>query len=269
MNSDSVIGATGASGSTLVACLVPTAPSRRRFWPTIFRCFAKQTWPNKHMVLIDEKPYSLKLPSEVEHLVVAKGTSIGEKLNIGVEASNANHFHKWDDDDWYNPDFLETLVKPLLNRSQVISIVDRHLTFLVKEWKMYSMPFPTLGGGTICFDRKVWKQRKFKDLSLGEDQDFILNRNGMMRVTPNPLNYVLVRHGTNTWKTWSNGKTVEETARAVGTLLPEGPEKLFPPEYLNFYQTLRVGLFAARRSSPSKKTSISETRPAEHDSEQS
>ena len=231
-----------------ISCLVPTSPSRRCFWPTIFRCFERQTWPNKHMILIDEDIFPSKLPPGIEHLVVTKGTSIGEKLNVGVETSCANYFHKWDDDDWYSSDFLKTLISPLLNRPQVFSIVDKHLTFLVKEWKMYSMPFPTLGGGTICFDRKVWEQRKFKDLSLGEDQDFIVNRNGIMRISPDPLNYVLVRHGANTWKTWSNGKTVEEITKAVGVLQPEGPERLFSPEDLSFYQKLRANFFVTARN---------------------
>lgn len=223
----------------LVACLVPTTSSRRHFWPTMFRCFQSQKWKNKRLVLIDEENPPGPLPSNVDHIVVAKGTSIGEKLNVGVEASHTDYFHKWDDDDWYAPDFLTTLLNPLLIHPKTISIVNRHLVLLVKEWKMYAMPFPTLGGGTICFDYNVWKQRGFKDLSFGEDQDFYLNRNSVITLTPNPLNYVLVRHGSNTWKTWSNNKTVEEVAETTGTLLPAGPEMFFSKEDLAFYQGLR------------------------------
>ena len=224
----------------LVSCLVPTTPGRRIFWPTMLRCFQNQTWSNKKLVLIDEEKYPGYLPPNVDHIVVAKSTTIGEKLNIGVEASrHVNYFHKWDDDDWYLPDFLTSLINPLLCHPNTISMVNRHLTFLVKEWKLYTMPLPTLGGGTICFDHGVWKQRKFKDLSFGEDQDFYLNRDSIITLTPNPLNYVLVRHGSNTWKTWSNNKTVEEVAKTTGTLVPYGPEGFFPKEDLTFYQGLR------------------------------
>ena len=225
--------------SATVSCLVPTFPGRRNFWPIMFRCFQRQTWIDKKMILIDEEQFPGYLPTNVDHLVVAPGTSIGEKLNIGVESSHSKFFHKWDDDDWYSSAFLTTLINPLLNRPRTISLVDQHLVLMTKEWKMYTTSFPTLGGGTICFDRKAWEQRKFKDLSLGEDQDFILNRNSLMRVTPNPLNYVLVRHGNNTWKTWSNGKTVEETARTKGALLPGGPESYFPQEDLVFYRSIK------------------------------
>jgi O-antigen biosynthesis protein len=227
------------SSAALISCLVPTRPSRRHFWPALFRYFRGQSWTNKKMLLIDEERFSGDLPPNVDHLVVNRGTSIGEKLNIGVESSSsADFFHKWDDDDGYRSNFLEDLVDPLLGRKGVLSIVDKHLVFLIKAWRMYVTQFPTLGGGTICFDRELWKQRKFKDLSLGEDQDFLLDRRSVVRVTPSLLNYVLVRHEKNTWKTWSSGKTVEDVVEETGTFLPGGPGAVFSEEDLRFYRSL-------------------------------
>ena len=191
------------------------------------------------MILFDEAPFSGCLPSGVVHVVVAPGTTIGQKLNLGVATSSSDYFHKWDDDDGYSPPFLSTLINPLLNNPGSISLVARHLVFIIRSWQMYAMPLPTLGGGTICFDRKTWLQRKFGDLSFGEDQDFIHDRRRVVPLTPDPLNYVLIRHGENTWKTWSDGKTVEEIAKSVGTLVPGGPESFFSAEDLSFYRGLR------------------------------
>ena len=239
--------------SLKIACIVPTTPNRRHFWPSLFRCFQNQTWTEKEMILVDEDHISPKnLPSSIRHIVVPKNISIGHKLNIGVENSRASFFHKCDDDDWYHPNFLTDLITPLLTNSSAISLVDSHLVFLVKDWKLYTTPYGTLGGGTICFGRKAWNQRPFRDLSLGEDMDFIINRKKIARITPDPLNYILVRHSNNTWKTWSNGHSVEDVTKSTGTLLSDGPEGFFSSEDLHFYQKLRDGLPFTRRCSPRK-----------------
>jgi hypothetical protein len=222
----------------LIACLVPTSPERRKFWPMTFQCFQKQTWPNKELILIDEAPPPRDFPLWAKHIQVPSNTSIGKKLNIGVEKSSANFFHKKDDDDYFSPSFLETLIAPIFTYPGTISLVDSHLIFLLQKWEMYQMQY-TLGGGSICFDRKAWEQRKFKNLSFGEDQDFYLQRPSLMRITPTPSNYVLVRHTQNTWKTWSDGKTVEQVAHDRGQFVAEGPEGFFDKGDLDFYRNLR------------------------------
>jgi len=177
------------------------------------------------------------LPKGIRYLETGEA-SIGQKLNLGVKNSSANFFCKWDDDDWYSPKFLSQLIDPIYQKPGTISFVDSHLVLDLKEWALYDMEY-TIGGGTICFDRKAWETKPFKDLSFGEDQDFYLNRNQIVRVTPSPRNYVLVRHGKNTWKTWSDGKTVEQVAKEKGTLVPGGPESFFNKLELEFYQSLR------------------------------
>jgi len=227
---------------SLISCLVPTSPGRRCFWPIMFRCFQGQTCPDRKMVLIDEEGFPGSLPTGVEHLVVSPGTSIGQKLNIGIESTRSSFFHKWDDDDWYRSGFLETLIAPLLKTPSAVSLVDRHLVFLVRDWKLYVTPPGTLGGGSICFGREAWDRRHFPDRSLGEDLDFIVDRERLARITPDPLNYILVRHASNTWKSWSNGRSVECVAESTGTLLPGGPENLLSPDDLDFYRKLRANL---------------------------
>jgi glycosyltransferase involved in cell wall biosynthesis len=218
----------------------------------LIRCFEKQTWSNKELILIDEGPCPIGLPSQVRFLKVPEKLSIGTKLNEGVKNSQADFFHKCDDDDGYHPNFLTDLITPLLVNPSAVSLVDSHLVFLVKDWKLYTTPYGTLGGGSICFGREAWNQRQFQDLSLGEDMGFIINRKSIARITPDPLNYVLVRHSDNTWKKWSNGRSVEDVTKSTGTLLSYGPEGFFSPEDLYFYQKLRADLLSVRQRSPRK-----------------
>jgi len=221
----------------LVSCLVATMPSRRRFWPMMFKCFEHQDWPNKRMVLLDDEETAEKLPRNVEHVVV-KSATIGRKLNVGVAQSVADFYHKWDDDDWYASNFLGSMVNPIRNVAGGVSVVLRHSIFLVRDWELYSM-YPCMGGGSICFDKASWEEKKFEEVSLGEDQDFILGRTRFQTVLPQSDNYVLVRHGGNTWKRWSHGATVETEAKSRGVPIPGGPEGFFSAEDLKFYRSLR------------------------------
>ena len=221
----------------LVSCLVPTTKSRVPFWPMALECFERQDYPNKELVLIGGNCRPPYLPPDIKYLEAGE-VSIGEKLNLGVKNSSANFFCKWDDDDWRSPKFLSQLISPLFQKPGTVSFVDSHLVLDLKDWALYDMEY-TIGGGTICFDRKAWETRNFPDLSFGEDQAFYFNRDQVARITPNPANYVLVRHGQNTWETWSDGKTVEQVAKEKGRLVPGGPESFFNKAELEFYQSLR------------------------------
>lgn len=226
------------SNQPLVTCIVPTRPSRKVFWPIVFRCFQNQIWPNKELLLINEEKEIL--PPGVRQIIVPENTSIGEKLNIGVENSKANFFHKWDDDDWYGPQFLERLIRPFFSKQiGVLSLLGSHLVFLLDDWELRATGAGTLGGGTICFDRKAWEERKFEPISFGEDSRFYENRDKLYCISDCPLNYVLVRHYNNTWAKWSDGKSVENIFLERGEPLIGGPEKFFPLEDLKVYQQIR------------------------------
>ena len=203
----------------------------------VFECFQKQTYPNKELVLIGGNCAPPFLPQEVRYLETGEA-SIGEKLNLGVKNSSANFFCKWDDDDWRSSNFIFQLIDPILQNPNTVSFVSSHLLLNLKEWKLYDMK-NTISGGSVCFDRKAWETRPFLDVSMGEDMAFYLNRDKISHIAPNPRNYVLIRHGQNTWKTWLNGKTVEKVAQETGTLVPGGPESFLNKVELEFYKSLR------------------------------
>ena len=224
----------------LVSCLVPTMPTRKIFWPMVFKCFQNQNWPEKELVFIGEEPLEIELPLNVRYLEMPKETSIGAKLNAGVESSKANYFHKWDDDDYYYPDFLQKLIPPLFKKGVAVSFVNTHLMLILGTMELYEMPVGTIGGGTVCFDRKAWEERPFEDKSFGEDFDFFLNRQSTQSITPKPLNYILVRHGRNTWLKWSHGETVEKVAEINGKKIQDGPRRFLPKEDLEFYCKIKT-----------------------------
>src|SRR5438046_2015073 len=51
---------------------------------------------------------------------VVSGTILGTKLNLGVEATQGSLCQKIDDDDWYAPAFLSTMISAVLESWRVV-----------------------------------------------------------------------------------------------------------------------------------------------------
>lgn len=189
-----------------ITCIVPTTKRRQSFWPMLFRCFQRQTWPNKELVLVSEDPVNSELPPRTRIVTVSQGTSIGNKMNIGVESSNSNYFCKIDDDDWYHRDFLSASVPALIQRTPSITMMNTYLMLFLKSWELRYLPRAHCAGGTICFDRAAWIERRFEDLNSSEDWNFVDNRNCLVRIGPGQVlaSYLIVRHGSNSWNDWNH-----------------------------------------------------------------
>ena len=230
----------------LVSCIVPTTKERNMFWPMLFRCFQAQSWTNKELILVSEDPIDSELPPGTRIVRVAPGTSIGSKLNIGVENSSGDYISRLDDDDWYHRDHLSVSITPLLQLTPSISMATSYMILFLKSWELHYLPRTSCAGGTICFDRSAWNLKRFEDLNASEDWNFICNRSfPILR----PLNqylatYVIVRHEHNTWNDWQGTKTpVNASLAKLGKKQSRGPEGFFSPEDLAFYQRLRLSLF--------------------------
>ena len=226
----------------LVSCIIPTMPSRRRFIAQAFAMFERQTYPNKELIVVDNSEEPLEAPPWVR-VVRALGVHCGQACNVGVQSSQADYFHKWDDDDWYGPDFLEALIPPLVSRLPVVSVVDTHLVFLVSRWEIRITPGGIMPGGTICWNRQAWEQHPWDPIRgfWGEDTTFIFHRPGLVKVTQPPWHFALVRHGENSWREWDPGVSVEEKF-GKDSVLSGGPEEFFSPEDLQFYRRLAVSI---------------------------
>ena len=211
------------------------------FWPMLFRCFGRQTWPNKELVLVSEDPVDGDPPPGTRIVRCEPGASIGHKMNLGVSCSDSNLFCKWDDDDWYHKDFLTSSLSLLTNKSPSITMVTSHMILFLPQWKLQFMKHAGCPGGTICFDRMAWSCRPFENTTKGEDVKFIERRDCLTRVRPDPLltSYVLVRHGNNSWNDWcGTNDSVNDVLLKWSNRLSKGPESFFSPEDLRFYKEL-------------------------------
>ena len=127
-----------------------------------------------------------------------------------------------DDDDWYGPDFVRTMVDALLDSWRVacrptVAFVAPFLFFDLARWEVRRSLDNNVPGATLLFRRDDWAERPFR--ALPGDEDFWFLRD-QASLGASPLlvrgveSFVAIRHGGaagrgHTWVRQASGETLE------------------------------------------------------------
>jgi O-antigen biosynthesis protein len=229
----------------LVSCIVATG-NRNAFFPHALRCYLAQTYAHRELIVVDDgdepvRPLCTGVDT-VKYIRLDRRTPTGTKLNIGVEVSRGTILQKIDDDDYYGAQFL-SIAAGRLQRSAakdailawacflVLIAGDPYLRFSGHGW---------LAGGTLCFRRSVWGSTPFRDVPVDEDSHFLDDHQGPRIRVRKREQYILVRHGRNTWRQLTNGVAVEEYFGALDPH-PKAIGEVVNPEAARFYVCLQTG----------------------------
>jgi hypothetical protein len=68
-------------------------------------------------------------------------------------------------------------------------------------------------GGTLCFRRALWRRHPFRDMYASSDSWFIRDNNPSIVRVCAPDQYLVVRHGANTWTRIAGSDSVEDYFR--------------------------------------------------------
>jgi len=238
----------------IVSCVMPTR-NRRRFVQQALGYFARQTFASREMIVVDDSDDPVEdlcagVPT-VRYFRIAPGQlSLGGKLNYGIAQASGEFLIKWDDDDWYHPGFVSTMLDALWSApqpNQVVAACGCYLVYIAGERCFRFSGRMRGAGGTLTFSKSHWRSMPFRDLPTAEDYWFLMDsRNPIVIVDDSEL-YVRIRHGRNTWVKSRDGRVTDRIFRS----LPEVSEnllRLFSPEEEAFYFSLPPVKEVARRS---------------------
>jgi len=243
---------------SLVSCIMATR-NRPHFLQQAVRYFQQQTFTDSELIIVDDSIDSCEhlLPhdSRIIYVRLTNCTLLGEKLNIAARISSGDIIQKLDDDDYYHPQFLETMVSVLLRQGHkdVIAAMGAFLVLIVGS------PHPHLhlagtgwfAGGTLSFFREAWEDAPFRKFAYREDAAFLHDHPELQKIhVDNPELYVLVRHGNHTWQTlpcavngrnhsWRAGMDVTDYFSAC-PCYSKRIEQLMPADDAVFYQELAL-----------------------------
>lgn len=238
--------------------VILTTRDRPRFLNIALRCYAHQSYPNRELIVVDDGADFPVSETDVQAvggrlLRVPEGTTIGAKLNAGAEVARGPLCQKMDDDDWYAPRFLETLIEYRL-RSQsdqmqpTMTYLMPFLFFELETWEIRRSLDTNIPGATLMFDRDDWRVRPFRDLARDEDVWYFHDHYRLGAITT-PVDqielFLAVRHNPvrgdrgHTWTLQHGQQTLEEYLQ-TRPLYERQPNDLLPDWALHAYRTIRA-----------------------------
>jgi glycosyltransferase involved in cell wall biosynthesis len=101
----------------LISIITPTY-AREALLPFAYRCFASQTAPDIEWIVLDDSPVpsaslSALADPRVRYEHLPQRTTTGEKRNRAVERARGDVIVFFDDDDYYSPHYVATMVGAL------------------------------------------------------------------------------------------------------------------------------------------------------------
>jgi glycosyltransferase involved in cell wall biosynthesis len=236
--------------------VIMTTRDRPRLLPFALECYRQQTYPGRELIVVDD---GSTFPADETAIAavggrvirVPEGTPLGTKLNRGSSDARGVLCQKWDDDDWYAPQFLDVMVDAYLRHNATVcrpTVVyqRRRLWLDLERWRLVDWPYEDVSGGTLLFRRADWQQRPFRPNQRSEDLWFIVDQvqaGAAPVLVDTPDIYVYVRHGRsatdrgNTWQHWADGQNMDVYLRAREPMSRD-PATLLPDWALSFYTTL-------------------------------
>lgn len=187
------------------------ASNRPALIPRVIAQWQAQDYADRELVIVqnaDESP--APVPAGIVSVIAPAGTLLGAKLNLGIAAAKGDLFHKWDDDDLYEPGFLARGVSAL---------ADGNADFCT--WARNLLQFPTetrvilwFGvGGSSIFTRKLAAKCQYRNAASDVDGGLVqdMGRAGFraIGVSNSPSLFTYVRDGNNLWKTMPWGESVD------------------------------------------------------------
>lgn len=238
--------------------VILTTRDRPRFLAAALRCYAEQRYPARDLVVVDDGE---RFPADRERVRAAggrlvrvdPGTTLGEKLNVGVRHARGMLCQKVDDDDWYGPRFLSTMIGALWHARALvcrpaIAFVTPFLLFEIARWELRVSRDRNVPGATLLFARDDWDAMPFRRVRSHEDIWFLMDqrRRGVDLLPVHALEqFVAIRHAAHarerghTWTHNPDGETLESHMER----LPQharAPEAFLPRWALAFYRRLHA-----------------------------
>jgi hypothetical protein len=246
--------------------VVLTTRDRPRFLPLALAGYGQQTYSHRELIVVDDGERFPASEAEInaaggQLLRVAPGTPLGCKLNHGIAGARGGLIQKMDDDDWYGPEFLTSMVAALADSWRIacrptLTFLSPFLFFDLARWEIHRSAPMHLPGATLLFPRDLWEEQPFRPLAGDEDVWFLFDhaRLGASTLTVDALpTYLAVRHAgiaAERGHTWTHQGTGEALDDYTQRLEPyrQPPEALLPAWALTVYRDLRQSALDRRSS---------------------
>ncbi|SEG25077.1 glycosyltransferase [Paenibacillus sp. UNC499MF] len=222
------------------AVSIITCTKRRDCMETLFRNYGRQNFRNKELIVIlnqddlkaNEYIKAAKAYKHVRIYSLPGQMSLGMCMNFGVRLSKYNRIAKFDDDDYYAPDYLTDSMRTMLKTGADIVGKRAHYmylsgtkTLLLRYPARKNRPVSLVQGATLLVKRHLFDKVGFPDLNRGECVKFCSDSKakGFEIYSGSPHNFLAIRRKNSKNHTWiiSDRQLLTRNARLVRAKNPQ------------------------------------------------
>ncbi|MTI66468.1 MAG: glycosyltransferase family 2 protein [Firmicutes bacterium] len=208
---------------------VITVTNKEKYFENIINNYLRQDHKSKELIIIINKDNislenwinKTKKHDTIKIFKINEKKSLGFCLNYGVKKAKFSIISKFDDDDYYGKKYLTQVINTfnytgadIVGKGKYYIYFEGENILAINKGSSQNKFTKHLAGGTISFEKLVFKKVKFKDLTYGTDQRFLKDcKNNNFRIfSNNKSNYIYVRHKSTNEHTWkmSNKKFLKK-----------------------------------------------------------
>ena len=192
-----------------ISCLMITA-DRRQLCKRAIRCYRRQTYANKELVVVDDgredlEPLLAELPSdEVVYVRLEKRPEnvLGQLRNVALDAARGDFVAQWDDDDWYHPERLERQAAPLLEGYDACTLSGALMHLDTTEFLLHPYIGYLRDGVPGSIVHRCDPEVRYEGMRKGEDTVYLKawTRRRYTKLDASEVHlFIRCFHGNNTW----------------------------------------------------------------------
>lgn len=203
----------------MVSIITPTM--KQQFMDNIFENYKNQNWEEKELIIIlnhDEMNISkwkkkAKKYRNVSIYQLPQEATLGECLNYGVERAKFDYIAKFDDDDYYSPNYLIEQMQyfeyydiDIVGKRSVYMFIESKKTLGVRNQNNEHKYTKSVRGPTIMFRKEVFNEVQFCPKNQGEDVHFLQDcrQNGYKVYSTSRYNFTYIRRANENHTTKRN-----------------------------------------------------------------
>jgi hypothetical protein len=228
---------------------------RPRFLSLALECYRRQTYPRRELIVVDNGatfPAGEKAIAAVggRLISVPADMALGAMLNRGMSQARGRLCQKWDDDDWYAPEFLRMQVAAYLHRTRgtdqpAVVYMNQVPELDLTQWRIRQSWSRAPLGSTLLFERDAWEQHPFRESRRTEDYWFMVEnlRSGSLAAPMRAARlHVCVKHEhVEGERTHSYREEAEQHGEQDAASEGSDPARMLPEWALSAYRELSRG----------------------------
>ena len=167
---------------------------------------------NNNSIDINEWNELTSFRNDIKILKMDEKKSLGECLNLGIEKSSFSYISKFDDDDYYGPNYLVDAINAfkytdagIVGKYTVYAYMEGTNELILRYPEHENRYMDYVAGSTLTFKKEIYEKVKFKHKNKSEDTIFLRDciALGYKIYSSDRFNHVISRRenlSTHTWK---------------------------------------------------------------------